>query len=119
MITIENPDVAIKLTMAQAVSLGIQTYKDKMRAEIEYIGSWQIPKSYKALCINRHYKRSYGINSIEKTELIGIRKMSKLKQNGYHVDGYVSVNGKQVKGYSSAQMFEIDGNLIDVEVICI
>jgi len=74
MITIENPEVAIKLTMDQAVSLGIQTYKDKMRAEIECVDAWQIPKSYKALCINRHYKKEYGINYVTKTDLIGIRK---------------------------------------------
>lgn len=112
-IEILNPDVAIKLTREQAQKLGINPDLEDQRGELKTYGPWNIPVSYKALCLTSYWEGSRRT----KTVLIGQRTLTNAKQSGYYIDGQVSVKGKKYSCFTSDQLFEIDGKLINVATI--
>lgn len=116
-ITIDNPDTAIKLTLEQANTIGINTAESEQRGVLKTVGHWGIPVSFKALCVSATWTKD-GISS-HKTQavLYGQRTMSNVRQGGYELEGWVSIKGTKYSCFTSSQLFEIDGNLINVAVI--
>ena len=114
---IKNPGFAIKLTKQEAIDLGISPTEVKQNGEMKTFGHWQIPVSYKALCISNKYDKSKVYTQIEETVLYGLRTMSRPKQSGYCLEGYVSIKGKKYSSYTSRITFEVDGLSIDVSTI--
>jgi hypothetical protein len=116
-LTISNPDVTIKLTKEQAISFGINPEVDQQLGELKTVGPWNIPVSFKAICVSAIFDRSTCLVSKISETIYGIRTLSNVKQGGYELEGYVSINGKKYSAFTSSQLFEIDGKLIDVAVI--
>ena len=113
MITIKNPDVAVKLTTEQAISLGIDINAESHRGDLITQGMWDIPVRFISLCIS--VKFSKGLCPVkEEITIYGKRTMTNPRQNGYCLDGQVSIKGRKYSSYTSSQMFEVDGRLIDV-----
>jgi len=116
--------VALPITRQELIEMGItedQIESGEARGELKTSGPWQIPVSYKALCQSTIYtpkeKQRYSAEQ-EKTTVYGLRTMNNIRQSGYEIEGYVSVNGKKCSCFSSSQLFELEnGKLIDVAVI--
>jgi len=115
MIEFKNPSTVIKLTLDQAQNIGIDI--NNPNGELKTVGPWGMVKSFKALCISKTYKKDSLLSKVEKTVLHGCRTLSNPKQNGYFLDGYVSVGGKKYSAFTGSQLFEVDGKLIDVATI--
>ena len=115
-LTFENPAVAIELTKEQAQSLGIDLTEKVQHGELETVGSWSIPVSFKALACSAKYTRVMYTKCVEKT-FYGTRTASNLKQGGYELEGRVSIEGKKYTCFTSSQLFEIEGELYNVAVI--
>lgn len=116
-IKINNPSVAIKLSKDQAISLGIDITQDEIRGEVETRGVWHIVSSYRALCIANEYDKTSMFTKISSTTIFGKRRLSRPKDSGYHLEGYVSIGGKKYSAYTSSTLFEVDGKLINVATI--
>lgn len=116
MITFKNPHSSIQLTKIQAEKLGIDLNKSQIRGEIKTRGPWNLPISYKALCISAKYETKFITVCTEKT-VYGMRTLSNVKQSGYELEGYVSIKGKKYPAFTSSQLFEVEGNLINIAVI--
>lgn len=114
--TIKNPDVVIKLTEAEAIYFGIDITKDQNKAEYKTVGPWNVIKSYEALCISGVFQKNPYTKLTEIT-LYGKRKLSKPVQAGYHLEGHVSIKNKRTSAFTSSKSFEVNGKLIDCEVI--
>jgi hypothetical protein len=115
-IIIDEPQVAIVLTAKQATEIGIDMSLDEQRGELKTVGLWQIPVSFKALCISATYTKE-GFTKFTQKIIYGTRTLTDVKQGGYELEGYVSVNGKKYSAFTSSQLFEVDGKLIDVAII--
>jgi hypothetical protein len=116
-IKIINPEVAIKLTKDEAVSLGIDITQDEIRGEVTTKGPWDIVTGYRALCISNEYDRSGMFTKIISTTIFGQRRMCRVKQSGYSLDGYVSIKGKDCTAFTSSTLFDVEGKLINVATI--
>lgn len=116
-IKINNPSVAIKLTKEQALSLGIDITQDEIQGEIETRGVWHIVSAYRALCISNEYDETSLFTKISSTTIFGKRRLSRPRQSGYNLEGYVSIGGKKYTAYTSSILFEVDGKLINVATI--
>lgn len=116
-IKIINPEVAIKLTKDQAVALGIDITKDEISGELQTKGPWNIVSSYRALCISNDYDRSSMFTKILSTSIFGERQLSRPKQSGYCLEGYVSIGNKKYPAFTSSTLFEVEGKLINVATI--
>lgn len=112
-----NPDVTIKLTKEQCFELGIDITQDQIRGEIETFGPWNVIKSYGALCITNEYDRTGMFTKIASTTFFGKRKLSNIRQSGYHLEGRVSIGGKKYSAFTSDILIEVDGKLINVATI--
>jgi len=102
-----SPPVALPITVAQLLALGIpQSAIDaqEMRGEMRTFGPWQIPLSFRALCVSS----VFGEHSARISETVyGMRTLCKVKESGYALEGKVSVNGRTVRGFTSSQLFAI------------
>ena len=118
-ITIENPEVgAIKISRQQAIELGINPDLDQQHGELKTFGPWQIPVSYKALCLSSVYDNIKGYTDRKEVTFYGLRTMAKpVHSAGSTMEGRVSIDGKKYSAFTSSQLFEIDGKLIDVATI--
>ena len=116
-IKVINPDSAVKLTKEQCISLGIDITKYDIRAEYETVGPWSIIKSFSALCITNEYDKSGMFTKIISTTFFGKRKLSRPKDSGYNLEGYVSIGGKKYSAFSSCMLIEVEGKLINVQTI--
>lgn len=116
-IKILKPDCAIKISKDIALLLGIDITKDEIRAEYKTYGPWNIVVSYEALCISNEYNETGIFPEKVSTEIYGKRKLSKIKESGYCLNGYVSVNGEKRKAYTSDILFDVEGKLINVATI--
>ena len=116
-----NPESsALPITQAELENLlGIKLDIDNLddiHGELKTYGVWNIPVSYKALTTSTLY-------SIDRTRIIsetvyGLRTMTNIRQSGYDLEGYVSINGKKYSCFTSSQLFELEnGKLINVAVI--
>lgn len=114
-----NGAVTVKITAETAKKLGIDINTDQQSGKIEQVGPWGIIKSFTALCIKRHYDDKSMFTKVKSIDLIGIRKMGEITQQGYGIKGRVSVGGKKAQAWDTSQLFEVDGKLIDVACIAI
>lgn len=104
----------IKLTTAEAIKYGIDIEQDERRGILKTQGSWDIPVSYKALCISS----IFGANCfVEETTIYGVRTMHNIKQAGYGIEGTVSIGGKKYTAFDSSISVEVNGKTITVAVI--
>jgi hypothetical protein len=119
MLVFTNPEPAIKLSEEQAKNLGIDITKDEMRGELKTRGVWSIPVSYKAIAASSKFGKKEGsfFDGCLESSFYGIRTMSNIRQSGYELEGYVSINGKKYSCFTSSQLFEVNGKLIDVAII--
>lgn len=115
--TIKNPDYTIKLTREEAIKLGIDPTLEKQYGEMKTQSPWGICTSFKALCVSKTYDKSKMYTEVTETVLYGSRTMSRPKQGGYELEGYVSIKGKKYSAFTSSQLFNVDGKLIDVAII--
>lgn len=102
--------VALPITSAELTALGINPAAHDFRGVLESFGPWQIPISYRALCVSSVYtpKDSAHYTAERESETIyGMRTLSKCRESGYCLEGRVSVNGKTVRGFTSSQLFEV------------
>jgi len=110
-------DVAIKLTRQQAIAAGINPDTDEQQGELKHIGPWQIPISYKAVCIDTLYEKiEHRVQPVTVT-IFGPRTMTNVRQGGYELEGFVSIKGKKYTCFTSSKLFEVEGKLINVAVI--
>lgn len=118
-IIISNPESAIKLTEDQATSLGIDITQDEIRGDLKTYGVWNLPVSFKALCMSAKYgvKENEFLTSCLESTIYGNRTMTNVRQGGYELEGYVSINGKKYSCFTSSQLFEVNNHLINVSVI--
>ena len=114
---IKNPDYAIKLTREEAINLGINPDIEKQYGEMKTQGPWNICTSFKALCVSKTFEDCGGYKEVTETVLYGLRTMSRPKQGGYELEGYVSIKGKKYSAFTSSQSFNIDGKAVEVSVI--
>ena len=112
-----NPPVAIPIEENELVSFGIPKeaiQEGEFRGELKTYGPWQIPDSFRALCVSSEWKDS----KVSSVSIHGMRKMFNLKQSGYSLDGWVSVNGEKYSAFTSSQLFGLPGGkLVNVTVI--
>jgi hypothetical protein len=117
--TMNWPSSVIKLTEEQAKQFGIDITQDEIRGDLKTHGMWNIPVSFKAIAIKAKLEQPEGHFSkcfTEKT-VYGIRTMTNIRQSGYELEGYVSINGKKHSCFTSSELFEVNGKLINVAVI--
>jgi hypothetical protein len=120
----EQLDSALPVTYTELNNLGITTEeiaKGEARGKMKTFGPWQIPISFTALCLSVEWtpeeKRKHSAERDSETAY-GIRTLSGVKQEGYCLEGRVSVNGKKVRGFTSSQLFRLpDGKLVNVATI--
>ena len=114
-IVILNPDVAIQLTEEQFNLLGIDIKGDQVRLDINTTGGhWQQPIRAKGLCIAVKFENSTRVKAV----LFGQRVINKIRPEGYHLEGWVSIEGKSYSCFTSTQLFtKPNGDLINVETI--
>ena len=113
------PSSVIKLTEAQAAELGINISLDEQRGNLKTVGVWSIPVSFKTIAVSAKYEVPEGHFSkccTEKT-VYGLRTMTNIRQSGYELEGYVSINGKKHSCFTSSDLFEVNGKLINVSTI--
>lgn len=115
-VRIKNPGSTIKLSKKQAVKLGINTAEDEQKAEIDTRGPWGIITKFKALAIAANYSEGL-ITKKEVVEIYGMRTLNNPRQTGYCLEGRVSIEGKKHSAFTSSQLFEIEGELINVSII--
>lgn len=115
-ITVKH-DSAIKLTPEQCTILGIDTNVDEIRGDLKTRGVWQLPVSYKAICIDTLYVNNDGQIKPTEVTFFGMRTMTNLKQKGYGIDGYVSIKGKKYTCFDSSVLVEVNGRLINIACI--
>ena len=114
-ITINNPETAIKLTKEEAAMIGIKDPgADQQPGEIETRGPWNVISKYKAIAIAANFGKH---SEKTKVAIFGPRTLSDPQQSGYQLEGRVSINGDKYTAFTSSQLFEIEGHLIDVAVI--
>ena len=116
MLTIQTPEYAVPLTLAQWQEFIGGEPRD-VRGEFETVGPWSIVKSYKALAISRVYPKDHSNSFPESITLYGSRTLSKPKESGYQLEGQVSINGEKRRGFTSSVMFDVEGKLCEVAAI--
>lgn len=121
--TYVNPPVALPITEAELLALGIpQSAIDagEMRGELKTFGPWHIPVSYRALCTSSVFgpDRSPCLSGTISTTLHGMRTLSSPRASGYCLEGKVSLCGRKVRGFTSSQLFELpNGRLLNFATI--
>lgn len=123
-----NPSPALPITEAALIRLGVPLSAieaGEMRGDIVTRGAWQIPVSYRALCMSTVYtpkdKARYTAQADSKTAH-GVRVMTGVKQSGYALEGWVSIAGKNYSAFTSSQLFKVsrpDGSLKLVSIAVI
>jgi hypothetical protein len=115
---INSVSSTLPITYTELVALGITTEEignGEARGELKTCGPWQLPVSFRALCMSREWGE---YSSVTSAKAYGIRTLSAPRQEGYVLEGTVSVNGRKVRGFTSSQLFELpDGKLVNVATI--
>jgi hypothetical protein len=114
-ITITNPGSSTKLTNKQIRLLGIDPNADKVNGEMKTFGPWQMPINYKAICESMVFG---DYSSVKEVTIYGYRTMYNVRQSGYCLEGWVSVQGKKRSCFTSDMLIETEtGHLISVATI--
>jgi len=89
-----------------------------IRGKLKHRGPWQIPISFKALCVAQSFNREVFPVEHGPLHIFGKRTLQKVKHSGYELEGKVKINGKYVRGFTSSQLFELPNKrLINVAII--
>ena len=115
---------ALPITRDELIALGVPAEcieKGEYRGEVKCVGPWQLPVSYKALCMSAVWtpedRRRFNAERESET-VYGMRILISPRESGYALQGFVSVNGRKVRGFTSSQLFELpDGKLVTVATI--
>jgi hypothetical protein len=100
-----------KLSLELAKKLFGDITKDEQRLEIETRGPWSIISSCKGLTIWKDF-------TTNEIEIYGYRTLSKPRNSGYDLEGYVSIAGVKRSAFTSSHLFELkNGHLIDVGIL--
>jgi len=100
-----------KLTIDQAIELFGSATIDEQRADISTRGPWSSITGFKALCVRQNFDNG-------EITIYGYRKLQKIRQGGYELEGRVSIGGKEYTAFTSSHLFELEnGHLIDVATI--
>ena len=110
-------DPAIKLTEDQCNFLGIDINVAEIRGDMQTRGMWNVPVSYKAICIDTLYVNIDGQIKPTEVTFFGTRTMTNIRQSGYNIEGYVSIKGKKYTCFDSSVMIDVNGKLINVACI--
>lgn len=109
---------ALPITREELANLGIplpDQNPHQVHGHLETRGPWQLPVSYRALCTRTFWDFNHRIAAVE---AYGVRTLSRPRQEGYALEGLVSVNGRSVRGFTSSQLFNVEGyGLVNVATI--
>lgn len=112
---------ALPVTKDELLSMGItetDIVAGEKRGGIKTYGPWNIPVSYKALCMSMVNTYPDFPSITHNKTAYGMRTLTGIRQGGYELEGRVSIGGKKYSAFTSSQLFELpDGRLIDVAVI--
>lgn len=119
------PAGSLPVTLAQLLAFGVpmSAIESDMRGEITQRGPWGIVTTYRALCMSTVYADdTIGMRRPLTETVHGMRTMTQCQQNGYQLDGRVTVNGRSYRAFTSSQLFDVampDGStkLISVATI--
>ena len=110
-LTIERDE---KVTVEQLLSLGFtreQIDSGTVRGEMKTRGPWHTPVSYRALVERVDFATG-------RASFWSARTLTDLRQNGYAMDGRVSLGGRKVSAFTSSYLFEIeDGRFFETATI--
>lgn len=116
--------VALPITREELIAIGIPDAAieaGEFRGMSRHVGPWQICVAYTALCVSSVYtpKELQRYSAERESETVfGMRTLWACRENGYALEGRVSVGGKTVRGFTSSQLFELpDGKLINCATI--
>lgn len=100
-----------KISLELAKKLFGDITKDEQRLEIETRGPWSIISSCKGLTIWQDF-------TTNEIEIYGYRTLSRPRNSGYELEGYVSIAGEKRSAFTSSHLFELEnGHLIDVGIL--
>ena len=120
-IRIENPPAgAIPATVEQLTALGFTPAEiESGRKPFEFVPHHR-PDRIRAIVERAEWKDDpYGLNVGKAwVEFYSVRTLTDPRQNGYAMDGRVSLNGRKLSAFTSDALFELpDGRLISAAVI--
>ncbi len=117
--TVINPESAIELTEDEAKQLGIDPNLEEQHGDLKTVGMWSIPVSYKAIAVSSIWDKEQLplLSTRKETTIYGVRTMTKVRQSGYCLEGWVSIGGKKYSAFTSSQLFKVNGKLLDVATI--
>lgn len=81
---------------------------DDERGKLKTVGYWGIPVSFSALCETKTWKKDRGYSECVGTTIWGRRTMGKCRQEGFQLEGRVSILGKTVRAFTSSQLFNLE-----------
>jgi len=80
----------------------------EQRFDMECVGPWQIVSKIRGLAIDLDGR------------VYGMRSMSRPRQSGYEMEGYVSIGSKKRSAFTSSMLFEReDGSLVSVACLIV
>jgi hypothetical protein len=92
----------------------------ELRLETKHYGPWSIILSCKGIAVTATWK-DIGItyNVVDEYTIHGFRTTNKVKESGYDLEGYVSVDGKKLSCFTSSILFEIEETKKLISVGCL
>ena len=87
--TYQNPPVALPITQAELLALGVpQTAIDagEMRGEITHVGPWHLIRTFRALCVSSVFNERGIFPQTLSTAVYGMRALSKPRESGYALE---------------------------------
>lgn len=91
----------------------------EVRFQMEERGPWRMLSKITALAISREFGDEFRPRTPAQSgvTVYGVRSMSDPRQDGYEVEGHVSIGGKRRSAFTASQMFLVEGRLVDVAVL--
>jgi hypothetical protein len=112
-LTLPMVDGAVELTPEQWQQY-ISPNLEDFQGELETVGVWQTPVSFKAPAVSATYD-NFGITAYT---LYGPRSLSGCYPSSYHLEGTVSVKNSKRKAFTSSLMCRLpDGKLLETATI--
>jgi hypothetical protein len=108
----DEPRGSLPCTLAELLAFGVpmSAIESDMRGELKTIGPWQIPVSYRALAMSTVYTdetRAMWSAQTDSKTVHGMRTMTQCHQEGYQLEGRVTVDGKSHRAFTSSQLFSV------------
>jgi len=112
------PAGAIPATEGQLAALGVtpaEIAAGEKRFDMTHRGPWHICTSLAAIVEHSEYG---DFSQVTRARFWPVRRMSAPRENGYAMEGQVSIGGRKIPAFTSSQLFELpDGRLIDVATL--